>query len=891
MKSSSVAFVSLVVVLIAPGALLNLNTSAGTPVDAGLPSRKTLSRAGAPAAITIDYPEDKPIFPPEITSPTFIWHDAEKAAMTWRIDVSFADGSAAIHAIARGERMRIRKIDPDCVAETNELPRLTPRQATARTWTPPAATWESIKKHSVAGPATLTITGFDSARLAHALSLGHVTIRTSRDPVGAPIFYRDVPLMPTETEKGVIEPIALSAVRLVTWKLRDIGEARSRMVMGNVPMCANCHSFSGDGRTLGMDMDGLQHNRGMYILAPVKPETSIQTGEVIQWRTSRDELRGNVRVGFMSQVSPDSRYVVTTINDAALNGTRRPSSLSFAENIPSNYYVANFKDYKFLQVFYPTRGVLCWYSRATGILQPLPGADDPRLVQMGAVWSPDSKYVVFARADAKDPNPEGAPTAKFAGDPNELQIQYDLYRIPFNEGRGGTPEPIEGASHNGMSNSFPKVSPDGRWIVFVESRDGMLMRPDSRLYIVPATGGRSRRMRCNMTLMNSWHSFSPNGRWLVFSSKNRSPYTQMYLTHIDEEGNDSPAILVDNATASNRAVNLPEFVNVKPGGLQHIDGPAIEFYRLFDRAAYLQKSGQIEESIAEYRKVLEINPNEALAHNNLSMVLLLAGRPQDAAAEFQKATEINLRRAIEIEPDHAPSYNELGMLLMRTGRVDEAVAQFRKVTELKPDFAPAHCNLGGALAKKGKFDGAVGELNKALALDPAYAPTYYNQGLVFSMRGETEKAITQWQKALEVDPKYVEAHVSLADALYRQGNAAEALAHWRQSLLLRPNEVSNLQRAAWVLATLPDPSIRNGSEALALARRAVQLTSGKDPVTLDTLAAAYAETGRFADAAQTARTALELAARANNEAVVEALKSRIALYDAGKPFRSAPARR
>ena len=843
-----------------------------------------------PAAITIDYPEDRSIFPPEITSPTFIWHDGEKAAVTWRIDISFGDGAAEIHAVARGERMRIGRIDPDCVAETNERPKLTPSQAAARTWTPPAAMWESIKKHSVAGPATVTITGFDSTKMDHADSLGRITIQTSRDPVGAPIFYRDVPLMPTETEKGVIEPIALSAVRLVSWRLRDIGEARSRMVMGNVPMCANCHSFSGEGKTLGMDMDGLQHNRGMYILAPVRQETSIQTSEVIQWRTSKEELKGNVRVGFMSQVSPDSKYVVTTINDAVMNEARRPASLS-SQDIPSNYYVANFRDYKFLQVFYPTRGVLCWYSRAAGILQPLPGADDLRFVQMGAVWSPDSKSLVFARAGAKEPNPPGVPAAKFAGDPNELQIRYDLYRIPFNAGRGGIPEPVEGASNNGMSNSFPKVSPDGRWIVFVESRNGMLMRPDSELYIVPATGGRARRMRCNMSPMNSWHSFSPNGRWLVFSSKSRSPYTQMYLTHIDEEGNDSPAILIDNATASNRAVNLPEFINIPPGGLRHIDGPAIEFYRLFDRAAYLQKSGRVEESIAEYRKALEINPNEALAHNNLSMVLLLAGRPQEATAEFQRATEINLRRAIEIQPDHAPSYNDLGMLLQRVGRVDEAIAQFGKAAELKPGFASAHCNLGGALAMRERFDEALAELNKALTLDPAYAPAYYNLGLVFSMRGETDKAMAEWQKALEIDPKYFEARSSLANEFYREGNVAEALVHWRQTLLLRPNEVSILQKAAWALATYPDSLIRNGTEALALSRRAVQLTNGKDPVILDTLAAAYAESASFAEAAQTARTALELARQANDEAVMEALKLRITLYEAQKPFRASLPRR
>ena len=126
-----------------------------------------------------------------------------------------------------------------------------------------------------------------------------------------------------------------------------------------------------------------------------------------------------------------------------------------------------------------------------------------------------------------------------------------------NGGLGGRPEPIAGASANGMSNTFPKVSPDGRWIVFVQARNGLLMRPDSKLYIVPARGGKARPMVCNTSLMNSWHSFSPNGRWLVFSSKSWSPYTRMFLTHIDKDGRDSPPILIDNTTAANRAVNIP----------------------------------------------------------------------------------------------------------------------------------------------------------------------------------------------------------------------------------------------------------------------------------------------------------------------------------------------
>jgi Tol biopolymer transport system component len=200
---------------------------------------------------------------------------------------------------------------------------------------------------------------------------------------------------------------------------------------------------------------------------------------------------------------------------------------------------------------------------------------------------------------AKEPYPPDGKVAAHANDPEEVQIRYDLYRIPFNNGAGGRAERIAGASANGMSNTFPKVSPDGHWIVFVQCRNAQLMRPDSKLYIVPATGGKARLMRCNTPLMNSWHSFSPDGRWMVFSSKARSPYTQMYLTHIDKAGNDSPAILIENSTAANRAVNLPEFVNIPQDGIEAIATPAVDMYKKFNRAAELTDNGRYQDAIAE----------------------------------------------------------------------------------------------------------------------------------------------------------------------------------------------------------------------------------------------------------------------------------------------------
>ena len=511
--------------------------------------------------ISIDYPEGGSIFPPGITPPTFLWRDA--AGTSWSIDITFADKSDPIHIVPPREHMKLGPIDPDTVADSNKPPALTLQQAAAWAWTPDPATWSAIQAHSVEKPANVVITGYRDGKVAWSQSKMQFT--TSQDPVGAPIFYRDVPLMPSAGVNGVVSPLAPTAIPLVHWRLRDITKPESHTVLRDMPTCGNCHSFSADGKTFGMDIDGPANDKGLYAVVPVQKHMTIDSKDMVSWNPAGQI--GTTRVGFMSQVSPDGRFVLSTFAGPDLK-------------LHESYYVTNFMDYRFLQVFFPTRGILAWYDRTTGLRTPLPGADDPKFVQTDGVWSPDGKYIVFARAEAKAPRERGQPAALHALDEYETQIKYDLYRIPFNDGKGGVAEPIAGASGNGMSNNFPKVSPDGKWIVFVQCKNGQLMRPDSQLYIVPASGGAARRMRANTSLMNSWHSFSPNGRWMVFSSKARSPYTQMYLTHIDADGNDSPAILIDNTTAANRAVNIPEFANIAGDGIQDIevhvaDGPKL----------------------------------------------------------------------------------------------------------------------------------------------------------------------------------------------------------------------------------------------------------------------------------------------------------------------------
>jgi tetratricopeptide (TPR) repeat protein len=795
-------------------------------------SHRVHGAAEAPAAITVDYPLNQSVFPPDMEPPTFLWRDPSERATTWKIDVAFASGGPALHIASDGPPMKTGEIDPRCVGPTNKLPELTAEQAAAHTWKPDAATWAAVRKYAVESSATVIVTGYAAGDPAQPLSRGQMQLTISRDPVGAPIFYRDVPLMPSATESGVIKPLAQSAVPLINWRMRDVGEPQSHIVMNDLHSCANCHSFSRDGKTLGLDMDGPQNDKGLYALVPVAKEMTIRTQDMVSWASFRKELDPQLRVGFMSQVSPDGRYVVTTVKPPHTRSSQF-------------YYVSNFADYRFLQVFYPTRGILAIYDRQTKELKPLPGADDPSYVQASAVWSPDGKYLVFLRAEAKDPYRDDGAMAKYPNDPNEVQIQYDLYRIAFNGGQGGTAEPIEGASRNGMSNSFAKVSPDGKWIVFVEAKNGLLMRPDSKLYIIPAQGGTARPMTANTSLMNSWHSWSPNGRWLVFSSKSRSPYTQMFLTHVDENGNDTPAILIENSTAANRAVNIPEFVNAALPGIDHIATPAVDFYKQYDVAADLFKKGDYTAAIPEWRKALAMEPNDPRALNGFGETLAKDGKGDEAMAQF--------RAAIAEKPEYAEAHNNLGILLASLGKPTEAVAEFNQALEISPGYADTRNNLGRLLLEQHRVPEAITQFQAAIEINPAFAEAHSNLGYAYGAQGHLDQAITEYRAAIDADPKYAHAYNNLGLALASQGKLDAAIKNFARAALLEPNYASaeaNLGRAL----------LEKGWPADAIPYLKKALDLGPESAEVHTsLGLAMAQSGQFADAIPHFRRALALA--------------------------------
>jgi len=465
-------------------------------------------------------PYDESLFPRDMASPTFVWEDSHSRSTMWLISVSFEHNDHAVFVLTDREQ-----------------------------WTPDKAAWEIIKANSLDRKASVTIMGIDRDNSYELLTQYGITFSTSGDEVGTPIFYVQMPL---PFSRGKSHP------ELFQWRFGTVSSyEKPPVVMQNLPACGNCHHFSRNGKLFGMDIDYNQ-DKGGYILTPVREKMLLTRDDVITWNDFRGSGHGKSS-GFFSRISPDGRYVVSTVKDQS--------------------FFAMLSDPDFSQFFFPARGHIAWYDIEKGTFSALPGADDPGYVQTCPVWSPDGKYIVFSRArvdkklldvlDGKNYINVGA-DVRISDLNKKYRIHFDLYRVPFNNGQGGTPEPLAGASNNGRSNYFPRFSPDGRWIVFTRSPTGLAIQPESRLYIVPAEGGIARKMQCNTNIMNSWHSWSPNSRWLVFSSKTNTPYTELFITHIDENGYDSPPVLLSRFSTEDLACVAPEFVNLEPEAIRTI---------------------------------------------------------------------------------------------------------------------------------------------------------------------------------------------------------------------------------------------------------------------------------------------------------------------------------
>jgi len=292
---------------------------------------------------------------------------------------------------------------------------------------------------------------------------------------------------------------------------------------------------------------------------------------------------------------------------------------------------------------------------------------------------------------------------------------------------------------------------------------------------------------------------------------------------------------------------------------------------------HLQQSGQAEIAIEHYRRALRTAPLDVAAINNLLIACRQAGRMDDARAIYEQA--------VELAPDNEQAWFQLALTYDALGRPADASAAYQRALAARPNMAAARVNLAALQLRMGDAETARSQLERAITIDPGLAEAHVQLAVVLRVLGRMDDALQSYETAVRLRPADVSLRMMYGDALRDAGRPARAVEQYRAGLHRQPDSIELLTRLAWLLATHPDDAVRDGPEAVRLARRAVELTRGQAPMQLDALAAALAETGDFGEATRLAEQLTVLARRSGNPALIAAVEGRLREYRAGRPAR------
>ena len=271
------------------------------------------------------------------------------------------------------------------------------------------------------------------------------------------------------------------------------------------------------------------------------------------------------------------------------------------------------------------------------------------------------------------------------------------------------------------------------------------------------------------------------------------------------------------------------------------------------RAQFYQRHHN-EEATRELLEIIASRPALIWPHDLLAEIAMDEQRPANAVQQYAKvvamlgALKDSSKRSFAVRQDLARAHFGLGLALQQAGSLPEAIGHYEQAVRIVPDFADAHSNLGVVLDKMGRFPEAIAHYEQALRIVPDFAVSHLNLGTVLQKTGRIPEAIAHYEQALRIVPDFTHAHYNLAVALAQEGNLAQAATHYAEAIRLQPDLLEALSNLAWIRATSEDSGLRNGPEAVRLAERACRLASRQVPGALDTLAAAYAEAGRFSEA-------------------------------------------
>lgn len=278
-----------------------------------------------------------------------------------------------------------------------------------------------------------------------------------------------------------------------------------------------------------------------------------------------------------------------------------------------------------------------------------------------------------------------------------------------------------------------------------------------------------------------------------------------------------------------------------------------------------------------FRHALAVTADNYIAHLNLGAELAAQEKLTEAAAHFEEV--------LRIIPQSPYGHYHRGGVLARQGRFEEALVEYETALRLKPDEGQIHFNYANVLALHKDFAGAKQHFLATLKLHPEHAEAENNLGNVLALEGDLAGAMPHFTRALQLDPNLFEAQYFVAGDLARQKKYDLAVAGYNNALRIKPDYPSALNDLAWILAAEDAPKVRNPEQAIEFARRACELTVGKEPGYLDTLAVAYSEAGRFADALDATQRAVAAARAVDNESLALKIEGRLKHYQQGISYR------
>jgi tetratricopeptide (TPR) repeat protein len=214
---------------------------------------------------------------------------------------------------------------------------------------------------------------------------------------------------------------------------------------------------------------------------------------------------------------------------------------------------------------------------------------------------------------------------------------------------------------------------------------------------------------------------------------------------------------------------------------------------------------------------------------------------------------------------------------------DKAIRLFTKAIEIEPKAAFAYINRGYAWEKKGNYDKGIADLTKAIEINPMFADAYFNRAYAWYGKGDSDKAIADLTKAIEINPKHAIAYSNRGNVWEKKRNYDKAVVDYTRAIEIDPKFSVAYNNLAWLMATCPDGRFRDGKRAVELAEKAVAL--GDAGSILDTLAAAYAEAGRFQEAIKTQERVITKCKKAGETKDLPEYEEQLSSYKAGKPWR------